>query len=229
MSTILTTTSTTRPTGNDVALGDLYYETDTTKLIVWTGTGWSTFSPTSQGASVSETSEENPLPITYGTLDEVINAQDPQLGDFFIIPATTATATIRFQESLANSTYFYLTDESGTSFTFDGKIYSSHVTSSHPLRFDLDAANYGTSDWQGSTNLKNVIESPSHFGTSSFNITISGDNNEIINLELPNPGKLSHAFCADSKNESINFNGGRNIELLIYKGENNFLTFSSDS
>lgn len=227
MSTILTTTSSNRPT--DASAGDLYFETDTNKLIVYTGGGWSTYSAATQGAVVQETSEDNPIPITYGSLETVLAATDAEVGDFFVIPATKATATIRFQETLENSTYFYLTDESGTSFTFDGKIYSGHVTSSYPLRFDLDTANYGTSAWQGSTNLKNVIESSEHFGTNSFNITISGDNNETLIVELPNAGKPSHALCSDNKNQSSNFRGGRNIEFLIYKGENNFVTFSSDN
>ena len=227
MSTILTTTSSSRPT--DASAGDLYFETDTNKLIVYTGGGWSTYSAATQGAVVQETSEDNPIQITYGSLETVLATTDAEVGDFFVIPATKATAKIKFQDTLVNSTYFYLTDESGTSFTFDGKIHPGHVTENYPLRFDLDTANYGTSSWQGSTNLKNVIESTDHFGTSSFNITISGDNNEIINLELPNAGKPIHAVCADSKAQSTNFNGGRNIEFLIYIGENNFLTFSSDN
>lgn len=227
MSTILTTTSSNRPT--NASAGDLYFETDTNKLIVFTGAGWSTYSAATQGAVVQETSEDNPIPITYGSLETVLASTDAEVGDFFVVPASKATATIRFQDTLVNSTYFYLTDESGTSFTFDGKIHPGHVTADYPLRFDLDTANYGTSSWQGSTNLKNLMESTDHFGTSSFNITISGDNNEIINLELPNSGKPINALCTDSEAQSSNFNGGRNIEFLIYIGENNFLTFSSNS
>lgn len=227
MSTILTTTSSNRPT--DASAGDLYFETDTNKLIVYTGGGWSTYSAATQGAVVQETSEDNPIPITYGSLETVLATTDAEVGDFFVIPATKATAKIKFQETLVNSTLFYLTDETQTSFTFDGRTAAGQVTENYPLRFDLDAANYGTPSWQGSTNLKNAIESTDHFGTSSFNITISGDNNEIINLELPNSGKPSHALCADSKGQSINFKGGRSIEFLIYIGENNFLTFSSDN
>ena len=227
MSTILTTSSSNRPT--DASAGDLYFETDTNKLIVYTGGGWSTYSAATQGAVVQETSEDNPIPITYGSLETVLAATDAEVGDFFVIPASKATATIRFQDTLVNVTLFYLIDESGTSFTFDGRTVASQVSSDYPLRFDLDTANYGTPSWQGSTNLKNLIESTDHFGTSSFNITISGDNNEIITIELSNAGKPSYALCADNKAQSINFHGGRNIEFLIYKGENNFLTFSSDS
>jgi hypothetical protein len=227
MSTVLITTSSTRPT--NASAGDLYFETDTNKLIVYTGGGWSTYSAATQGAVVQETSEDNPIPITYGSLETVLAATDAEVGDFFVMPATKATATIKFQETLANNTYFYLVDDSGTYFRLEGKTNPNEVTPTYPLRFDLDTANYGTPSWQGSTNLKNVIESTDHFGTSSFNITISGDNNEIINLELPNTGKTSYALCSDNKAQSSNFHGGRNIEFLIYKGENNFLTFSSDN
>lgn len=227
MSTVLTTTSSNRPT--DASAGDLYFETDTNKLIVYTGGGWSTYSAATQGAVVQETSEENPIPITYGSLETILATTDAEVGDFFVIPATKATATIKFQDTLVNNTYFYLVDDSGTYFRFDGHTNIANVTSNYPQRFFFDTANYGTSSWQGSTNLKNAIESTDSFGTNSFNITISGDNNEIITLELPNAGKPTHAACSDNKAQSITFNGGRNIEFLIYIGENNFLTFSSDN
>ena len=227
MSTILTTTSSNRPT--NASAGDLYFETDTNKLIVYTGGGWSTYSATTQGAVVQETSEENPIPITYGSLETVLATTDAEVGDFFVIPATKATATIKFHKALVTTIYIYIIDESGTYFKFDGVTNPNNVNSNYPLRFDLDIANHGTSSWQGSTNLKNLIESTDHFGTSSFDITISGDNNEVITLELPNAGKPTHAACSYSQAESITFNGGRDIQFLIYIGENNFLTFSSDN
>lgn len=228
MSTVLTTTSSSRPT--DASAGDLYFETDTNKLIVYTGGGWSTYSAATQGAVVQETSEDNPIPITYGSLETVLATTDAEVGDFFVIPATKATATIRFEEALQNYSRFYIIDDNGTSFTFEGMTSSSQVTSAYPLRFDLDTTNYGTPSWQGSTNLKNIIESTDHFGTSSFNITISGDNNEIITIDLPNAGKSANALCVSDKAKLTNdFRGGRNIEFLMYIGENNFLTFSSDN
>ena len=58
MSTVLTTTSLTRPTG--ASAGDLYYETDTNKIILYDGTTWREY------YSDVETSIEETINITYG-------------------------------------------------------------------------------------------------------------------------------------------------------------------
>jgi hypothetical protein len=217
MSTLLTTTSNTRP--GTPAAGDMYYETDTNKIIVYDGTDWREF------YSDVETSVEETINITYDSLDNILAGSNYSPGDMFATDPTVSSAVLRQIDTPINSTVAYVTDSSG-----NYKAYTLK-TSSIGTNVDYDLANYGTSTWSGFANLKTAIESNANH-SDTLTCTVSGDYNEYLNIEHVSPGADNDAILYSSKFDSCRsqtFIGGHDQRLLFYLDENEFVELEEDT
>lgn len=218
MSTVLTTTSLTRPTGSSA--GDLYYETDTNKIILYDGTTWREY------YSDVETSIEETINITYDSIENILAGSNYKLGDMFAADPTTASGQIKFIDTPVHNTYYYITDATGLYITYLGRTNSF----SADAHFDWDASNFGTSNWSGSMNFKNAIEHENNH-LSSLTCSISGDNNEYLNISYTSPGSIQEGFMYTQRSESFvqTFCGGNSQKLLLYADTNTFVELSNFS
>ena len=217
MSALLTTTSNTRP--STPSAGDMYYETDTNKIIVYDGTTWKEY------YSDVETSIEETINITYDSLDNILAGSNYNLGQMFATDPTTSSAQLKQIDTPINNTYIYVTDNQSnyTSYRMKTSSIGSHV--------DFDLANYGTSSWSGFTNLKTAIESDTNHSTT-LTCTVSGDYNEYLNIDHINPGPNGYARLHTSKTTSCvptTFTDGYGQRLLFYLDENQFAELNDDS
>ena len=215
MSTLLTTTSNTRP--GTPAMGDMYYETDTNKIIVYDGTDWKEYN------SDVETTIEETINITYDSLENIVGGSNYTLGDMFAADPTISSAQLRQVDTPVNNTYIYLTDSSENYTVYRMK------TSSIGSYVDFDLANYGTSSWSGFANLKTAIESDANHSTT-LTCTVSGDYNEYLHIDHINPGSADYAKLTTSQ-QSCSFQtflDGHNQRLLFYLDENQFVELSEN-
>ena len=91
MSSLLTVTSDNRPLNPNI--GDMYFETDTGRIIVYAGAGWSRYTPTA-AESVDNSGE---IDIFYGTFDEILAVQGKQIGDLFFKKTQDYITKIEFK------------------------------------------------------------------------------------------------------------------------------------
>ena len=217
MSTLLTTTSNTRP--GTPANGDMYYETDTNKIIVYDGTDWREYN------SDVETTVEETINITYDSLDDILAGSNYSLGDMFAADATVSSAVLHQIDTPITNTIVYVTDSS------DNYTAYRMRTSSIGTNVDYDLANYGTSSWSGFANLKTAIESNANHSTT-LTCTISGDYNEYLHIDHINPGAVNNARLYTNKEQSCTaqtFLDGHNQRLLFYLDENEFVELEEDT
>ena len=217
MSTLLTTTSNTRP--GTPATGDMYYETDTNKIIVYDGTDWREYN------SDVETTIEETINITYDSLENILAGSNYKLGDMFAADPTISSAQLTQIDTPINGTAAYVTDSSG-----NYKAYSLR-TASIGSNVDYDLANYGTSSWSGFANLKTAIESDTNHSTT-LTCTVSGTNNEYLYIDHINPGSANDARLYTSQPSSClpqTFTDGYNQRLLFYLDENQFVELEKNN
>jgi len=217
MSTLLTTTSNNRP--GTPATGDMYYETDTNKIIVYDGTEWREYN------SDIETTVEETINITYDSLDNILAGSNYSLGDMFAADATISSAQLKQIDTPTHNTYIYVTDNQSN--------YTMYrmQTSTNTSYVDWDIANYGTSTWSGFANLKTAIESDTNHSTT-LTCTISGDYNEYLHINHINPGADNDARLYTNKEQSCTaqtFLDGHNQRLLFYLDENEFVELEEDT
>ncbi len=209
MSTLLTTTSNTRP--STPSAGDMYYETDTNKIIVYDGTIWREYN------SDVETAVEETINITYDSFENILAGSNYAPGDMFAVDPTISSAQLRQIDTPINNTYIYVTDNQSN--------YTSYrmQTSTSTAYIDWDIANYGTSSWSGFANLKTAIESDTNHSTT-LSCTVSGDYNEILHIDHINPGSNNDAYLATSYSSCLpqTFTDGYDQRLLFYLEENQF-------
>lgn len=191
MSTLFTTTSASRP--SDASTGDMYFETDTGRIIVYGGSGWSQYSPAGTGESVDDSGEIN---ITYGTFEEILAVPDKQPGDLFLRKNVDYEVVFIFKFVPGTNTHTGSNPNNGSVFTVNtidaDDVYTQNTTvsrltanaSGQPYYWDMDQANFGTPNWQGSQNWINTINSLSHLPAGST-ATVSGTNNEIVTFASP--------------------------------------------
>jgi len=216
MSTLLTTTSNNRP--GTPATGDMYYETDTNKIIVYDGTEWREYN------SDIETAVEETINITYDSLDNILAGSNYSLGDMFAADATISSAQLKQIDTPTHNTDIYVTDSSD-----NYKMYRMK-TSSIGSHVDFDVANYGTSSWSGFANLKTAIESHANHSTT-LTCTISGDYNEYLHIDHINPGADNNAILNTNQTTSCvptTFTDGHNQRILFYLDENEFVELSEN-
>lgn len=217
MSTLLTTTSNTRP--GTPAAGDMYYETDTNKIIVYDGTDWREYN------SDVETTIEETINITYDSIENILAGSNYTLGDMFAADPTISSAQLTQIDTPVHYTDVYLTDSSG-----NYRYYRLRNTSiGNDLDFDL--ANYGTSSWSGFANLKTAIESDANHSTT-LTCTVSGDYNEYLYIDHINPGSANDARLYTNRSSSCRpqtFTDGHNQRLLFYLDENQFIELEDTS
>lgn len=217
MSTVLTTTSLTRPTGSSA--GDLYFETDTNKIILYDGTTWREYN------SDVETSIEENINITYDSIENILAGSNYKLGDMFAADPTISSAQLTQIDTPVHNTYIYITDSSGNYKQYTMK------TSSIGSNIDYDLANYGTSSWSGFANLKTAIESDANHSTT-LTCTVSGDYNEYLYIDHINPGSANDARLYTNQPSSCRpqtFTDGHNQRLLFYLDENQFVELEDTS
>ena len=217
MSTVLTTTSLTRPTGSSA--GDLYYETDTNKIILYDGTIWREYN------SDIETDIQETINITYDSLENILAGSNYKLGQMFAADPTISSAQLKQIDTPTNNTYIYLTDSS------DNYTLYRMKTLSIGAYIDYDLANYGTSSWSGFANLKTAIESDTNHSTT-LTCTVSGDYNEYLNIDHINPGPNGYARLYTNKTSSCvptTFTDGHYQRLLFYLDENQFAELNDGS
>lgn len=188
MSNLLTTTSTTRPISANT--GDMYFETDTGRLIIYGGSGWSQYSPAS-AESVDDSGEIN---IFYGTFDEILAVQDKQPGDLFFRKTEDYVTEITFTHvpgtsnpgTAANGStiYFQIMDEDDVFSTGQVQPRLTANASGQPYYIDMDQANWGTPDWQGSQNILDNAISRALLPAGATGV-VSGDNNEVMTFTSP--------------------------------------------
>jgi hypothetical protein len=217
MSTVLTTTSLTRPTGSSA--GDLYYETDTNKIILYDGSVWREYN------SYTEQSIDESINITYDSLESILAGSNYKLGEMFAADPTASIAQLHQTDTPVQNTYIYITDSSGNykQYTMRTASVSSYV--------DYDPTNYGTSSWSGFANLKTAIESDINHSTT-LTCTVSGDYNEYLNIHNINPGYNGNAMLYTNKHDSCSsqtFLGGNNQRLLFYLDENQFVALEEST
>ena len=222
MSTLLTTTSTTRP--ETPSTGNMYFETDTGRIIIYGGSGWSQYSPAGTGEAVDDSGEIN---ITYGTFDEILAVEDKKPGDLFYIPKSNYVQEATYTRvpgpitGPANNAYFYIAsmddDENHTS----SNLYHRLTANSTGLDYyvDMDEANWGTSDWQGSQNLAdNLLANVLPTGAT---VVVSGDSNETVTITSPNWFILTNILSDTTHGyleTSLNPTEYKTPSLLIYSG-----------
>lgn len=213
MSTLLTTTSNTRP--GTPATGDMYYETDTNKIILYDGTTWREY------YSDVETSIEETINITYDSIENVLAGSNYTLGDMFALDPTASSASLRQVDTPVNNTNIHITDNSG-----NYKKYNMRTTSiAADGDFLADSANYGTSSWSGFANLKTEIESDTNHSTT-LSCTVSGDYNEYLYIDHINPSKPENEKILTSNITSCRyqpFTNGNDQRLVFYLAENTFV------
>lgn len=221
MSNLLTTTSTSRPTAST---GDMYYETDTGRIIIYGGSGWSQYSPAGAGESVDDSGEIN---ITYGTFDEILAVEDKKPGDLFYIPKSNYVQEATYTRvpgpitHAANNAYFYITsmddDENHTSSTLYHRLTANSTGPDNYV--DMDQVNWGTSDWQGSQNLAdNLLANVLPTGAT---VVVSGDSNETVTITSPNWFILTNVLSDTSHGyleTTLNPTEYKPPSLLIYAG-----------
>ena len=217
MSTVLTTTSLTRPTGSSA--GDLYFETDTNKIILYDGTTWREYN------SDVETTVEETINITYDSLENILAGSNYTLGDMFATDPTISSAQLKQIDTPISNTYIYVTDNQSnyTAYRMQASTSTAYV--------DWDIANYGTSSWSGFANLKTAIESDTNHSTT-LSCTVSGDYNEILHIDHINPGSNGNARLYTNQITSCKpttFTDGYGQRLLFHLGENQFAELNDDS
>ena len=213
MSTVLTTTSSTRPTGSSA--GDMYYETDTSKIVVYDGTTWREY------YSDVETSIEETINITYDSIENVLAGSNYTLGDMFALDPTASSASLRQVDTPVNNTYIYITDNSGNYKSY--RMRTTHIAADGD--FLADSANYGTSSWSGFANLKTEIESNTNHSTT-LSCTVSGDYNEYLYIDHINPSKPENEHIYTNNIASCRyqrFTNGNGQRLVFYLDENTFV------
>lgn len=191
MSTLLTTTSTTRPESPNT--GNMYFETDTGRIIVYGGSGWSQYKPAGTGESVDDSGE---ITIFYGTFDEILAVQDKKPGDLFLRKSENFVIEIKFlhapgtsgttPSTPGNGTYMYIVtmDEDDVFSNNNAQPRLTANASGLDSYFDMDQANWGTSSWQGSQYFIDNLTSRSLLPDGATAV-ISGDNNEVITFSSP--------------------------------------------
>lgn len=216
MSTLLTTASNNRP--STPSAGDMYYETDTNKIIVYDGTDWREYN------SDIETTIEETINITYDSLENILAGSNYQLGDMFATDPTISRAQLKQTNTPINNTYILITDNESNSTSY--RMQTS--TSTNYINWDL--ANYGTSTWSGFANLKTAIESNANH-SDTLTCTVSGDYNEYLNIEHVSPGADNDAILYSSQFGSCRtqtFIGGHDQRLLFYLDENQLVELTDN-
>lgn len=226
MSTLLTTTSTARP--ETPSTGNMYYETDTGRIIIYGGSGWSQYSPAGTGEAVDDTGQ---LSITYGTLDEIVAVENKKPGDLFYLAKQDYVSEFTYSRAPgsitgpANSSYFYFTmmDDDENYSTWNA-VYRLTVNASGPDYYvDSNEADWGTPDWQGSQNLADNLLA--NILPSGATVVVSGDNNETVTITSPNWFVISN-IPSDSNNgfidHSVNPTEYQSSSLIIYNGLDQF-------
>jgi hypothetical protein len=225
MSKLLTTTSTNRPTSS---AGDMYFETDTGRIIVYSGSGWSQYSPAVVGESVDDSGEVN---ITYGTFDEILAVENKQPGDLFYVPQEDYVTEFTYSRvpgpitGPANSSIFYFVsmgdDESLAIYNIHNRLTANASGASYYV--DMDQANWGTSDWQGSQNLADNLLANAL--PNEATAVVSGDNNETVTITSPNWFCISNipsALVTGYIDHSVNAPQYKSSSLLVYTGLDQF-------
>lgn len=128
MGSLLTCTSTNRPSA---IKGDVYFEVDTQRLVVYNGNYWLNYSPSGSGAIVDRISAVDPLQIRYvATLDEMLS-EPAAPGDMFLVDRQPAKARIIFDpERILNSDNNFAAPNGSQI-----KFYSSNPIAAHNYRY----------------------------------------------------------------------------------------------
>ena len=202
----------------------MYFETDTGRLIIYGGSGWSQYSPAGTGESVDDSGEIN---ITYGTFDEILAVQDKKPGDLFYMRPEDYVTEFTFSRlpgSITlpqNSSYFYITfmDDEDVHTTYVAYFRLTQNSTGQSYYVDMNQADWGTPNWQGSQNLiDNLAANIFPSGTSAV---VSGDNNETVTITSKNwfvitniPSDGPHGYI----NNVANPTEYKSPSLLVYNG-----------
>jgi hypothetical protein len=201
----------------------MYFETDTGRLIIYGGSGWSQYSPAAAGESVDDSGEIN---ISYGTFDQIL-AQDKRPGDLFYMRPEDYVTEFTFTRipggisGPANNAYFYITfmddDDVYTLYTAQFRLTVNSTGPSHYV--DMNESDWGTPNWQGSQNLiDNLAANIFPTGTSAV---VSGENNETVTIiskdwfiitNTPSDGITGYI------NHTVNPTEYKSSSLLVYNG-----------
>lgn len=226
MGSLLTCTSTNRPSA---IKGDVYFEVDTQRLVVYNGTYWLNYSPSGTGAIVDTINAAQPLQIKYvASLDEMLSLEASP-GDMFLVDRQHAKARIIFEpERILNSDNNFGSANASTI-----RLYSSNPTPAYNFRyfeFRTDSsrqlyANYSRfrvydedkfnirgitePDWQGLYYLANFIgqeDNGTHAG-GAYKISrlSSGHKYEIIDPDLTDYVKIGAS--SNTAGERFIYNG----------------------
>ncbi len=222
MSSLLTATSNNRPLNPNI--GDMYFETDTGRIIVYAGAGWSRYTPTA-AESVDNSGE---IDIFYGTFDEILAVQDKSPGDLFFKKTQDYITKIEFehppgssQGTANNGTSIYVIrmdeDDIIISQTISPRLSAN--ASGQPYYFDMDQANWGTPDWQGSQNFVDVLDALSALPAGATAV-VSGDNNQVITFTSPTWMHISANYYFLKFPPKPDYYNTENA-LLVYTGLDN--------
>ena len=222
MSSLLTVTSDNRPLNPNI--GDMYFETDTGRIIVYAGAGWSRYTPTA-AESVDNSGE---IDIFYGTFDEILAVQGKQIGDLFFKKTQDYITKIEFehppgsaQGTAGNGATMYLItmDEDDIFTTHNINPRLTVNASGQPYYFDMDQANWGTPDWQGAQNFLNNLTSRSLLPAGATGL-VSGDNNQVITFTSPTWMHISANYYFLKFPPKPDYYNTENA-LLVYTGLDN--------
>jgi len=225
MGSLLTCTSTNRPSA---IKGDVYFEVDTQRLVVYNGNYWLNYSPSGSGAIVDTINAAKPLQIKYvATLDEMLT-EEASPGDMFLVDRQHAKARIIFEPerilnsdnnfTSANASKIYFRT-SNTLQTNNYRFFEFRTDSSRQIYhqytrfrvYDEDKFNIRgitDPDWQGMYYFRDLINQEDnglHSSTQKFSQLSTGEKYEIINPELTDYTKIGAA--TNTAEERFIYNG----------------------
>lgn len=212
MSVLFATTSDNRPVPPNVKAGDTFFETDTSRIVLYNGENWVEYSP-SDGQSI----ESGDIELNYvDSFDDLYLVDQPQVGDLYYIRPEKNMISLSFTAPITSNNH-------ALTFIFsDAENLVCRVrttTLQNENDWLADRENFGTPNWQGTANLKACFEGLNV--TEPFiDIEISGENNQYISFtERSRFDQLKIISAAANLHAQVFPLIGRTVAgILVYKG-----------
>lgn len=214
MSTLFTTTSSSRPT--DPTTGDMYFETDTSKIILYNGLNWSEYSPATEGESVDES-----ITIEYASSpdDLFTNYTEQVIGNLYY----ARTANVYF-----NSLHFIpIGNNENISISYKDVFYTVRARVDTSTQNNYDFVYLSTDIPTSISNMIAKFETtyPSVFGSGgTLKIEDAGTGSFSYNVtRLEDTGDIPHQSSTKQLTTYYNLDGG----LAIYNTVNQESEYST--
>lgn len=193
MSTLFTATSNQRPV--PASTGDMYFETDTNKIILYNGTGWSEYSPAAAGESIDDS-----IVVEYAASQDDLftNYSEQSIGDIYMVREIDKYAIVKATTDFVNNHAIYI--------NYKGDLYQTRArTVSTSTTYDF---------------LLNPTDSSSMIATYEQEYPAVFGTDGVINLEATSVGdafefKLTLLEEADEF-PIISTNGNQTIAINYY-------------